>query len=95
MSAPKTKGYIISGCAYCGHSFTVGDNAQCVEPAVRRALLTQPGQFVHLHCLGTWTTLKAMERRQERAQGGRVKVVRWFDEVDGSGGVGDADSHRD
>jgi len=94
MSAPETRGYIISGCMYCGHSFTVGDNAQCVEPAVRR-FPARSGQFVHLHCLGTWTTLKAMERRQARAQGGRVKVVRWFDEVDGGSGVGDADSRRD
>jgi hypothetical protein len=59
MTEPRN---YISLCMYCGHSFNAGDNARCVSPA----------QFVHLHCLGTWTTLKAMESLQERA---RVRLV--------------------
>jgi hypothetical protein len=59
MSAPRD---YISGCVYCGQPFHVGDNAQCVEP----------GQFIHLRCLGTWTQLKALEALQQRA---RVRVV--------------------
>ena len=53
----------MNACMYCGQTFSVGDNAQCVSPA----------QFVHLRCLGRWTTLKAMEELQTRA---RVRVVR-------------------
>ena len=59
MSAPRD---YISSCVYCQAWFVSGDNAQCVEP----------GQFIHLRCLGGWSQLKMMERLQERA---RVRVV--------------------
>jgi hypothetical protein len=53
----------MNACMYCGQTFSVGDNAQCVSPA----------QFVHLRCLGSWGQLKMMQSLQERA---RVRVVR-------------------
>jgi hypothetical protein len=67
MSAPRD---YISSCVYCGHSFHVGDNAQCVLRWSNAS--NEPSEFVHLGCLGSWTRLQTQTTLQARA---RIRVV--------------------